>query len=177
MNPEPLELEGLTSEEIWDVHRASGRDVPLREFIDDALAVYIRPHAFSHRELILAVAQQTGSAREDETVEVALVQLEQFLIGGFSGYAGPMSGAAEHALRAGGSYDTPLNITHTSPHTLGLNRNRVIVAHRSRHPFRSTTGVLGRSCAHNTGFVQRSPHPPTARHRITIRRYPLTSAR
>jgi len=59
----------------------------------------------------LAVAQQTGSAHEDETVEVALVQLEQFLIGGFSGYAGPMSGAAEHALREGGRlYDTPLKL-------------------------------------------------------------------
>lgn len=98
LNPPAIDRKGLSINQISERHRPDARPVPLRDFIDDALAVWIRPHAFSYRELILAVAQESG---EKEIVEESPPDLEQFVHSGFSGYAAPMRVAAAHAVRAG----------------------------------------------------------------------------
>ncbi len=45
------------------------RPVPFRQWVNQGLAVYIAPYDYSHRELVLAIAQQFGSSHEDESVE------------------------------------------------------------------------------------------------------------
>lgn len=102
LHEEPeVDFSAMSPEEIWAHHRALAKPVPLREFIDRGLAVYIRPHEFSYRDLILAVAQQIGVSHEDTTMEKALVELEQFLIGGFSGYGAPLRHCAQLVYNAG----------------------------------------------------------------------------
>lgn len=102
LHEEPeVDFSAISPEEIWAHHRARAKPVRLREFIDRALAVYIRPHEFSYRDLILAVAQQIGVSHEDRTMEKALVELEQFLIGGFSGYGAPLRHCAQLVYDAG----------------------------------------------------------------------------
>jgi hypothetical protein len=41
------------------------KPVPFREWVNRGLAVFIAPHDYSHRELVLAIAQQFGSSHED----------------------------------------------------------------------------------------------------------------
>lgn len=95
------DFENLNPAEIWESHRQRARPVPLREFIKRALALFIRPHKHSYEDLILAVAQQIGASHEDRTVELTLLQLEQIIIGGFSGYGPALRNAAQHSLSAG----------------------------------------------------------------------------
>ncbi|MBI3468213.1 MAG: hypothetical protein HY000_34850 [Planctomycetes bacterium] len=91
----------LSPHEIWARYRANAKPIPLREFVNCGLAVFIRPHEFSHRDLILAVAQQIGSAHEDRSVEVPLLELEHFLIGGYSGYGASLRSVGFLVLQAG----------------------------------------------------------------------------
>lgn len=99
--PPEEDFSKLTPEEIWARHRVKAKPVPLRDFIDRGLAVFIAPYEFSYRDLILAVAHQIGGAHEDREVEVALLELEQFLIGGYSGYGAPLRHIGSLVFHAG----------------------------------------------------------------------------
>jgi hypothetical protein len=101
--PPEVDFTDMSADEIWAYHRSHGRPVPLREFVDRALAVYVAPHEFSYRELILGVAQQIGVSHEDPTVDEALVHLEGFIIGGYSGYGAPLVHVANLVFNAGQS--------------------------------------------------------------------------
>jgi len=54
---------------IDDKLAAMAKPIPFREWVNKGLAVFIRPHDYSHRELTLAIAQQFGSSHEDDSVE------------------------------------------------------------------------------------------------------------
>jgi hypothetical protein len=58
------------------------RLVPFPEFVESALAVYIAPHEYSFRDLVLAVSQQVGSGHEDTSMDKPLMQMRQFVLGG-----------------------------------------------------------------------------------------------
>lgn len=61
---------------------AARRPIPFPEYVENALAVYIAPHAYSYGDLIRSIAQQDGSAHEDIEVDKPLAQLSQINIGG-----------------------------------------------------------------------------------------------
>ncbi len=66
------------------------RPMPLREYVDSALAVYIAPHDYSYRDLTLAVAQQLGSSHEDRSVDESIAQMHHIRIGGHLSYVAPL---------------------------------------------------------------------------------------
>jgi hypothetical protein len=73
----------------------------LREFVERGLAVFISGREFTYRDLVLAVAQQIGTGHEDPLVDEHLAELEQYIIGGFSGYGAPVGHLGQLALSAG----------------------------------------------------------------------------
>jgi len=75
--------------------------VPFPDWVDRGLAVHIRPHDYSNRELVLAIAQQFGSSHEDESVDEPLVQLQQFVIGGQRGDLAPLISFASTVIYVG----------------------------------------------------------------------------
>ena len=75
--------------------------VPFREWVNKGLAVYIRPHDYSNRDLVLAIAQQFGSSHEDDSVEEPILQLQQFVIGGSRGDVAPLIAFARTVIHVG----------------------------------------------------------------------------
>lgn len=112
-NPEYLELaneiqKANADEQKLDVlleeQAALRRSVPFPEYVDSALAVYIAPHEYSYRELVLAVSQQIGSGHEDTAVDKPLVQLSHFVIGGDEGHIAPLISFAELVIEVGSRF-------------------------------------------------------------------------
>lgn len=93
---DPKKLKGLLEQQS-----SLRRSIPLREFVNNALAVYIAPHDYSYRELSLALAQQMGSSHEDETVEEPLVKMKQVMIGNDPGHLAPLLPFGELIVRVG----------------------------------------------------------------------------
>ena len=58
------------------------KSMPLRDYPDKALAVFMTPFDYSYRDLILAVAQQCGSSHEDKDIEEPIAQMRSLVIGG-----------------------------------------------------------------------------------------------
>ncbi len=77
------------------------RPMPFDEYVDRALAVYIAPHDYSYRDLVLAVAQQLGSSHEDTAIDVPLAQMESVRICGDLGYVAPLIKLADLVLTIG----------------------------------------------------------------------------
>ena len=77
------------------------RPVPIREYVNSALAVHIAPYDYSYRDLTLAIAQQVGSSHEDEAVDQPLLQLQSILVGGHPGHIAPILGFAKRILSCG----------------------------------------------------------------------------
>lgn len=80
---------------------ALARPVPFREWVDRGLAVFIDPHDYSHRDLVLAIAQQYGSSHEDESVEEPIQRLKSFNIGGHPGDIAPLIDFAHLVIHVG----------------------------------------------------------------------------
>ncbi len=77
------------------------RPVPFRDWVNRGLAVFIAPHDYSHRELVLAISQQFGSSHEDESVEEPILRLQQIYLGGERGDLAPMTVFADSVLSVG----------------------------------------------------------------------------
>lgn len=77
------------------------KPIPFREWINRGLAVFIAPYDYSHRELVLAIAQQLGSSHEDDSVEEPILRLQQIYIGGQRGDLAPMIVFANDVLSVG----------------------------------------------------------------------------
>ncbi len=77
------------------------RPVPFREWVDKGLAVFIKPYDYSHRDLVLAIAQQFGSSHEDDSIEEPIVRLQQFMIGGQTLDIATMIVFAESVIQVG----------------------------------------------------------------------------
>jgi hypothetical protein len=58
------------------------RPVPFKEYVNNALAVYIRPKEYSYAELVRAIAQQMGGSHEAGSVDQTLAQMTNLKIGG-----------------------------------------------------------------------------------------------
>ena len=77
------------------------RPVPFRQWVNQGLAVYIAPYDYSHRELVLAIAQQFGSSHEDESIEEPIVRLQNIVIGGETSDIAAMIGFADKVISVG----------------------------------------------------------------------------
>jgi len=73
----------------------------LKEIMKKQEAVYIAGKGLSHEYLIKAVAQQMGSAHEDEGIEPVLVELGEIFINGVQPYVSILSLDAELILEVG----------------------------------------------------------------------------
>lgn len=99
-----LDLSTMSDAELEDLaarERARAKPVPLASFVEAGLAVYIDPYEISYKDLILTVAQQSGTAHEDDHLDAAIVELERILIGGYSGHEAPLRGLGMIVLSAG----------------------------------------------------------------------------
>ena len=91
----------LKLEEVLEAQAALRRPVPFNEYVEKGLAVYIAPHDYSFRDLVLAISQQIGSGHEDSTVEAPLMELAQFILNGEEGHVAPLIAFSERVLHVG----------------------------------------------------------------------------
>ncbi len=77
------------------------RPVPLREFVNRGLAVYMRPWCYTNQALTVAVAQQLGSSHEDESIEEPIAQMHYIHVGGDLSYERVLIGFASVIVKAG----------------------------------------------------------------------------
>lgn len=77
------------------------RPVPFREWVNNGLAVYIAPYDYSHRELVLAIAQQFGSSHEDDAIEEPILLLQKIYICGETSDIVPLIVFAEFVISVG----------------------------------------------------------------------------
>ncbi len=75
--------------------------VSFRDWVNRGLAVFIVPYDYSHRELVLAIAQQIGSSHEDDSVEEPILRLQQVYLGGERGDLAPMTVFADSVVSVG----------------------------------------------------------------------------
>jgi hypothetical protein len=75
--------------------------VHFRDWVNKGLAVFIAPYDYSHRELVLAIAQQFGSSHEDDSVEEPILRLRQIYIGGERSDVAPITIFAHSVLSVG----------------------------------------------------------------------------
>ena len=81
--------------------RLEAEDVPLRYIIKKCAAVYILGQELTHEYLIKAVAQQMGSAHEDDEIELALVRLGEIFEKGIEPYFKILAKDADLILEVG----------------------------------------------------------------------------
>lgn len=62
--------------------KALRRPVPLSEYVESGLAVFIKPYDYSYGRLVRDIAQQMGSGHEGLHVDVPLAQMGNIVIGG-----------------------------------------------------------------------------------------------
>jgi len=75
--------------------------VPFEDYVERGLAVYMAPHDYSFRELVLAIAQQMGSAHEATAVDVPLAQMGSFILGGQQSHIAALVNFADLVLTVG----------------------------------------------------------------------------
>ncbi len=102
--PDPLEGVDLTQktvEEVFALYREVAAPVSLRDLVDRGFACSVGPDEFTYKEPILAVAQQIGSAHEDEKVDEANLHMEDITITSYCAYGRTLVDVGTHALAAG----------------------------------------------------------------------------
>jgi hypothetical protein len=72
--------------------------------VNNGLAVYIAPYDYSHRELVLAIAQQFGSSHEDDSVEEPILRLQHIYIGGETSDIAPLIVFADPVISIGARF-------------------------------------------------------------------------
>jgi hypothetical protein len=80
------------------------KSMPLREYTEKALAIFIRPFDFNYRDLILSVAQQCGSSHEDEDIDEPMAQMRSIVIGGIESHIAPLIEYAGYVVDAGAKF-------------------------------------------------------------------------
>jgi len=80
------------------------KSMPLREYTDKALAIFIRPFDYSYRDLILSVAQQCGSSHEDKDIDEPIAQMRSMVVGGVESHIAPLIGYARRVVDVGANF-------------------------------------------------------------------------
>jgi hypothetical protein len=100
-------IESGDASQINEVEQALAdlaRPVPFRDWVNKGLAVFIAPYDYSHRDLVLAIAQQFGSSHEDDSVEEPILRLRQIYIGGERSDLAPLTVFADSVLSVGRAF-------------------------------------------------------------------------
>jgi hypothetical protein len=80
------------------------KPMPLRDYTDKALAIFIRPFDYSYRDLILSVAQQCGSSHEDKAIDEPIAQMRSLVIDGIESHIAPLIDYARRVVDAGANF-------------------------------------------------------------------------
>jgi hypothetical protein len=94
----------LRSEQLKGLPNAEAELLSLRELFKQHEAVYlptVQDKVLTHESLIKAVAQQVGSAHEDEGIDPDLARLSRVSLGGQSAYSQILKQDAEFSLQIG----------------------------------------------------------------------------
>ncbi|HMI96131.1 MAG TPA: hypothetical protein VK479_06420 [Micropepsaceae bacterium] len=75
--------------------------LPLRRYVDDGLAVFIRPYDYSFSNLTRAIAEQSGVAHEDEGIEEGVAAMHQITIGNDHSHIVALINFGDTILQAG----------------------------------------------------------------------------
>jgi hypothetical protein len=75
--------------------------LPLRRYVDEGLAAFIAPYEYSYNQLTRVIAEQSGSAHEDETMEEGLAAMHHVRIGNDHSHIVTLIGFADTILCAG----------------------------------------------------------------------------
>lgn len=73
----------------------------LREVIREAEAVFVGGSSITHENLIRAVAEQMGTAHEDDGIDLSLAQLQQVFLNGVAPYVPVLATDADLTLQVG----------------------------------------------------------------------------
>ena len=111
---------------IWEWHRARGKTYPLREYTKRALAVYVLGDKYSYEKLVRTLAEQSGAAHEDSSIDRNVLEMESIQIGGLVSHSAPLAGLAEHVLAAGRSAVTKAASMGYAPHYLVREGSQVV---------------------------------------------------
>jgi hypothetical protein len=88
-------------ERVFEWHLSNGRVHPLREFVKRALAVMVGNDLYSYEQLVRTLAEHTGLAHEDASIDRNVIEMESVRIGGMVGHSAPLLLLASHVLSAG----------------------------------------------------------------------------
>ncbi|MCH8185169.1 MAG: hypothetical protein IH862_03575 [Chloroflexi bacterium] len=86
---------------VLEREAALRRPVPFPEYVEKGLAMYIAPHDYSFRDLVLAVAQQIGTSHEAPSVDEPIVQAQTVIIGGHESHIAALIVFADTVIHVG----------------------------------------------------------------------------
>jgi hypothetical protein len=97
----------------------------LRNYVNDGLAIYIKPNSISHHDMVRKIAEQEGSAHEDKGVDSDVAQLKRLRLGGEESHIAVLIVFAKLISLAGLSFFEYLNEKKIyEPNYLNISRNR-----------------------------------------------------
>ena len=88
-------------EALLEKQSALRRPVPFPEYVENGLAVFIKPYDYSFRDLVCAIAQQEGSGHEDPLVDEPLAQMHSVIIGNEKSHVAALMGFANLVIKVG----------------------------------------------------------------------------
>jgi hypothetical protein len=127
--------------------------LPLRRYVKDGLAAFIAPYEYSYDELTRCIAQQCGSAHEDDAMEEGLAPMRYFRIGNDQSHIVTLISFADTILRAGSEFLAFMVATHgyqlqrfqfSSPTRSPSGHSS---SHRLAHAWRTALAKVGRIAA------------------------------
>ena len=75
--------------------------MPFPVYVENGLAVFIKPYDYSFRDLVCAIAQQEGSGHEDPLVDEPLAQMHSVIIGNEKSHVAALMGFANLVIKVG----------------------------------------------------------------------------
>jgi hypothetical protein len=78
--------------------------LPLRRFVTEGLAAFVAPYDYSYSQLTRAIAEQSGSAHEDDAIEEGHSSMQHFRIGNDHSHIVTLINFADTMLQAGSRF-------------------------------------------------------------------------
>jgi hypothetical protein len=75
--------------------------LPLRRYVDEGLAVFVRPYDYSFCDLTRAIAEQSGTSHEDDSIEEGVAAMKAIRLGGEHSHIVALLAFADTVLSAG----------------------------------------------------------------------------
>ncbi len=88
-------------EALLEKQSALRRPVPFPEYVENGLAVFIKPYDYSFMDLVCAIAQQECSGHEDHLVDEPLAQMHSFIVGNEKSHIAALMRFADLVIKVG----------------------------------------------------------------------------